>query len=82
MTTAMMELASRRSDAAPTRSRFEMLREAWSAFRRYRQTHRAIHELRAMADWQLRDIGIHRSEIPSVVAGADSDLSRRRRGAA
>lgn len=80
MTTATMELASR-SSAAPNHSRLARLREAWLAFRRYRETSRAIRDLRAMADWQLRDIGLHRSEIPSAVAGADSDFSRRRRRA-
>ena len=32
-------------------------------------------ELSALTDWELRDIGIHRGDIPGVVAGMDdSDL--------
>jgi uncharacterized protein YjiS (DUF1127 family) len=34
-----------------------------------RSRHRARAELRAMDDLQLRDLGLGRSDIPSVLAG-------------
>jgi len=45
--------------------------------RRHRQR-RAIRQLRLLNDSLLKDIGIHRSEITSVVRGMDVDTTRRR----
>jgi uncharacterized protein YjiS (DUF1127 family) len=42
---------------------------ARSAFAGWRQRQRAYDELGALDDRSLADIGIHRSEIPSVVEG-------------
>ncbi|MGI9381579.1 MAG: DUF1127 domain-containing protein [Methyloligellaceae bacterium] len=39
-----------------------------------------IANLRTLSDHTLKDIGLHRSEITSVVYGRGQDLSRRRRG--
>lgn len=47
--------------------------EWWCSLRRRvaeaRSRHRARAELRAMDDLQLRDLGLGRSDIPSVLAG-------------
>ena len=50
---------------------------AWSQKRKRRAD---IANLRALSDHTLKDIGLHRSEINSVVYGCGSDLSRRKRG--
>lgn len=42
---------------------------ARSAFRNWRRRQRAYHELLALDDRSLADIGIHRSQIPAVVEG-------------
>jgi uncharacterized protein YjiS (DUF1127 family) len=48
-------------------------------FREWRKRKAAIAELHGMDDRQLRDIGIGRSEIESVVYWAGRDPSRSRR---
>ena len=53
-----------------------MLR-AWSQTRKREAD---IASLRALDDHTLKDIGLHRSEIASVVYGRGLDPSRRRRG--
>lgn len=40
-----------------------------SALRTWHERRSAIHELRALDDDTLKDIGLHRSQIPSVVEG-------------
>jgi uncharacterized protein YjiS (DUF1127 family) len=42
---------------------------ARDAFVRHRQRRRAFDELMALDDRALADIGIHRSQIPALVAG-------------
>ena len=53
-----------------------MLR-AWS---RTRRRDADIANLKALSDHTLKDIGMHRSEVASVVYGRGRDLSRRKRG--
>jgi len=43
------------------------LQEAWHGYLERRAQYRAIQALRQLDDHMLRDIGIHRSEIPSAV---------------
>ena len=42
---------------------------ARTALRNWRRRQRAYHELIALDDRSLADIGIHRSQIPAVVEG-------------
>lgn len=42
---------------------------ARTAFRNWRRRQRAYHELLALDDRSLADIGIHRTQIPAVVEG-------------
>ena len=42
---------------------------ARTAFRSWRRRQRAYHELLALDDRSLADIGIHRTQIPAVVEG-------------
>jgi len=44
----------------------------WRAYAKHRECRAAVHELYALDDRSLRDIGISRSEIESVVYGADA----------
>lgn len=41
----------------------------WQSARHRRHQRDSVRRLRAMTDHQLRDVGIHRSEITSVVYG-------------
>lgn len=56
------------------RAMYDQAERAW----RRRRDRRHIHE---MPDYILKDIGISRSEIDSVVMFGETDLTRRRRGA-
>ncbi len=47
------------------------------AFERHRRRNRTLSILRSLDDRTLKDIGIHRSEIPSIVEGL-GDLAGRR----
>ncbi len=65
-----------------------LLTRLYEALRRMRRRSRLLHELQALDDHMLRDIGLHRGEIDSVVAeviGAAPATRRRvlipRRGA-
>jgi uncharacterized protein YjiS (DUF1127 family) len=42
---------------------------ARNAFGEWRRRQRAYHELTALDDRSLADIGIHRSQIPAIVEG-------------
>ena len=44
---------------------------------RRRKQARIVSELRSLTDRELRDIGIHRTEIMSIAAGVDADRTRR-----
>lgn len=56
-----------------------LVQHALRAWLRERQRRRAIHELQALSDRALADIGIDRSEIDSVVYGPARDRARHRR---
>ncbi len=56
------------------RAMYDQAERAW----RRRRDRRHIYE---MPDYLLKDIGISRSEIDSVVMYGDTDLTRRHRGA-
>jgi uncharacterized protein YjiS (DUF1127 family) len=56
-----------------------LLQRAFRAWLTERERRRAIHELRALSDRALADIGIDRSEIESLVTAAARDRSRHRR---
>lgn len=45
---------------------------ARSAMAQRRQQRRAYHELMALDDRSLSDIGLHRSQIPALVEGLDA----------
>jgi uncharacterized protein YjiS (DUF1127 family) len=49
----------------------------WRQFRRWRRHRHAIAALQALDARMLKDIGITRSEITSVVSGLGRDASRR-----
>jgi uncharacterized protein YjiS (DUF1127 family) len=42
------------------------------AFKRWRQRRASIRALQVLSDWQLKDIGVPRGDIPAIV---DRDLS-------
>jgi uncharacterized protein YjiS (DUF1127 family) len=50
----------------------------WREFRRWRRNQDDIAALQALDARMLKDIGISRSEITSVVTGRERDASRRR----
>ena len=49
---------------------------AWRALRRWRKHRNAVASMQALDDRMLKDIGIDRSEIDSVVRGSGRDASR------
>ena len=56
----------------------ELLRSvgnAFNAYAQYRKQQQAIRELSSLSDYQLRDMGISRGDIYSVVRG-DKDMAR------
>ena len=57
-----------------------LTQRAWAAYRTRRAEHATIAMLRALDDRALRDIGIDRSEIESVVYAARADREERRIG--
>jgi heme-degrading monooxygenase HmoA/uncharacterized protein YjiS (DUF1127 family) len=56
----------------------EVFAACWHAYARRRERTAAVRELRALDDRSLRDIGINRSEIESVVYGRDTTRLRGR----
>lgn len=55
-----------------------LMRHAWCSYREWREARRAVCHLKEMSDWELRDIGLGRSEIESAVYGYGIEESRRR----
>jgi uncharacterized protein YjiS (DUF1127 family) len=55
------------------------LGDRWRAHLRRRFDRQAVASLQALDDRMLADLGIDRSEIPSVVSGGDGDTTRRSR---
>jgi uncharacterized protein YjiS (DUF1127 family) len=49
---------------------------SWGAFKRWRSENGAVAALEALDERMLKDIGIERSEIESVVRGQGRDPSR------
>ena len=56
----------------------EVFAACWHAYARRRERTAAVRELRALDDRSLRDIGINRSEIESIVYGRDTTRLRGR----
>ena len=61
---------------APAVSPFAALRRLWQAWRQRGEERRAIASLNALDDYQLRDLGLGRSDIEGAVRGT---LVRHRR---
>ena len=53
----------------------------WRMLRQHRERHRVALELKSLSDAQLKDLGFHRSEISSVLHGAQHDTTGRLYGA-
>jgi len=49
---------------------------AGNSFGDWRRRQRAFHELMALDDRSLADIGLHRSQVPALVEGFDSAVHR------
>jgi uncharacterized protein YjiS (DUF1127 family) len=47
-----------------------LLQQLLARFARWNHRRATIHALRKLSDWQLRDIGLTRGEIPTVVGAA------------
>jgi len=65
-----------RTDVSLFPARFtKAVSDIWGTMNRKYQQHRAIRHLSSLSDHHLKDIGIHRSEITSVVYGRGDDRS-------
>lgn len=60
-----------------SRSTMQRLKDAWFSFREARERRRAVREMQLLDNRTLKDIGINRSEIMSVVHGNQKDRRRR-----
>ena len=75
MTTATMTTST--ATATGTKTSFsDTVRSYWKTMMFRNQQRRSVRQLRALSDHHLRDLGIHRSEITSVVYGRDADRVR------
>lgn len=48
----------------------DFLEQLLARFKRWNHRRATIHALHGLSDWQLRDIGLTRDEIPAVVEAA------------
>lgn len=55
---------------------WELVQTLWASLLRRSKQRRDVRHLRGLSDQHLRDIGIRRSEISSVVYGQAADLAR------
>ena len=55
----------------------DAVRALLAAVKRRRRRQQTVDALRALSDWQLRDIGLHRAEILSVAHGNGRDHRHR-----
>jgi uncharacterized protein YjiS (DUF1127 family) len=72
-----------RSQAAPAavgRSFLQMLASRVHELRGRRKSRRAVQELHALSGHTLKDIGLHRSEVTSVVFTDSKERRRRHAG--
>ena len=75
MTTTTMST----NTVAPTDTRARVsntVRSFWEAVKYRNHQRRSVRHLRSMSDHTLKDLGIHRSEINSVVYGRDAERVR------
>ena len=79
MTTVFLELTRVNIFSAAIAGTAKRLAAPIVAIRRRRKQQQVIRELRSLTDRELRDIGIHRTEILSIAAGVDVDDTRRSR---
>ncbi len=72
-----MTATSSAIEGSPTRTPTRRLAALWRRFREAREKRRAVREMRNLDNRTLKDIGINRSEILSIVHG-DRKHKRRR----
>lgn len=65
--------------ASERKGLWSTLARLWRAYLEMRSTRAAIRELSGLDDHMLKDMGIHRGEIASVVHGLEADKTRRAR---
>lgn len=76
MTTATITTSTVTVSDAKT-SFSDTARSFWKTMKYRSQQHRSVRHLRAMSDYHLRDLGIHHSEITSMVYGEKMEGIRR-----
>ena len=55
----------------------QLVRKLFAALRRWHRRRTAIRELRALPDWQLRDIGVSRRGISAFVDKSLTSITKR-----
>ena len=60
-----------------SRSTMQRLKDAWFSFREARERRRTVREMQLLDNRTLKDIGINRSEILSVVHATQKDRRAR-----